>query len=740
VFRLGPDPSILEEEEDRLGRSALAGQIFRLASETPSEWPVTISINGEWGSGKSTLLQFVRRLALDRGHYVVQFNPWGYEDSSEMWLRLQLEIDKVLRELGVGPLRRIRTRVKSASSVLRNKGAMEQVPAVAGTIPYVGPFARPVASAGIKTLESWLKAKREDLTEASQVLKDKGQRIIVLVDDVDRARPDLVPQILYALSEVFGLAGFTFVLAFDPREVERALKLRFGAEHSGVRFLEKIINFPFWLPAPSEKQIRDVVGEALKLWAPFVPPDALDAVSSALPRNPRAARQFARLLNTLKSEVQRHGPTELDWPTLLRVFLFRTSWPRLADIVFESEESVQSLVYRHGIPLRNAAEESRRQEENAQRLAAACERAGLEDDDGRKRADALLTSIEGSFRVGVSGLLYLARLVEDPTMTTWKEFHECLSLWRNDPGANTLRRWLMEHARERGADFQAVARDFYETCINFRRGEQSEAADTILETAVRSRLENANDALGVMTSIALDIGGFSGDSGFLTSAHFRKTVDMALAWVQFNGDDLHEPVRAAEGAFLQRLVTEAEYSALEWIEALSGIDWMGGNPLAPARSRALIGEIKGPLMRKAFAEVEEIFRRPQGIGTILSGKKFETLDVLLSSDLWKSEFRTALLRLFRSGDPDVQVNLIAYLRNIASIRSGTTEAEALAHDEELIRAMWAGATKHSVNLRYRGILREIKTVFERIGEFTLDDPEWGPLIPPGQTAPPESDA
>lgn len=737
MLGIGPDASLLDEERDRLGRAAIARQIFRLATEAPGDWPVTLAVYGEWGSGKTTVLSFVRRLAIEGGHHVVFFNPWGYGEAAEMWQRLQKDIDEVLQRLGVGRFERRVRSAKAGLTWLGKKKVLDHAPTVAVLIPKVGLVAKPALTIGIPQLERWAKAKAKDLEAASEILKEKKQRIIVLVDDIDRARPDLVPEVLYALSEVFGLGGFTFVLAFDPEEVSKALKHTYGPEHAGQRYLEKIVNFPFWLPTASEDQIVDLIQQDLKQWAPFVPEQAIAAIREHLPRNPRAARRFVRLLNTLTGEIDRHRVGELDWPTLLRVFLLKTSWPRFAETVFSSEEAISKYIYTHGIPFRDSAAEATRRKASEEALSVVFEAAGIETEGERVRAKALLETLENrSLGVGASGLLYLSRLVENPTTITWKEFDSSLATWFGQPGTPALKTWILGHARSRKTTFANVARELFETCISYCNGEQRGSADALFMSHVRARLNNAHRALELMGCLAIDLRGFSRAQGFLEPTHFRRAVDMALAWQQFRGDDIHDPVRETERVFLLRLILEADYSPLDWIEALGGTDWLGGNPLAPDAAQDLLKTMGGPLATKAFLEVEEVFRTQGAIDGVISGRKFETLGILLDvNGVWKSDSRKGLISLFRSGNENVQLNLIRFLSNIANLRSSVQEAEGLAKDTELLEAMWAGATHDAINPRQRGVLVQIKQFFEKIGGISLSDPPWGSLRGPGSIAP-----
>src|SRR5260370_40923338 len=84
--------------------------------------------------------------------------------------------------------------------------------------------------------------------------KVKQRRLVVLIDDLDRCAPELLPQLLLSLRELLDLPGFTFVLAFDDEIVARALSDENPAWSDGSDFLVKILDFRFHLPSITEDQ------------------------------------------------------------------------------------------------------------------------------------------------------------------------------------------------------------------------------------------------------------------------------------------------------------------------------------------------------------------------------------------------------------------------------------------------------------------------------------------------------
>ncbi|MCK8498616.1 P-loop NTPase fold protein [Myxococcus fulvus] len=82
MMREGFDSAVNLRTQDVLGRWRFAQEVLELLSSSPKEWSARVAIYGEWGSGKTSILNFIARMAEERGHVVVWFNPWGMPPST----------------------------------------------------------------------------------------------------------------------------------------------------------------------------------------------------------------------------------------------------------------------------------------------------------------------------------------------------------------------------------------------------------------------------------------------------------------------------------------------------------------------------------------------------------------------------------------------------------------------------------------------------------------------------------
>lgn len=73
---------------------------------------------------------------------------------------------------------------------------------------------------------------------------------IVLVDELDRCRPDYAISFLETIKHIFDVSGIVFVLAIDRDHVENSAKSLFGSELDTSEYLRKFIGRSFEFPQP----------------------------------------------------------------------------------------------------------------------------------------------------------------------------------------------------------------------------------------------------------------------------------------------------------------------------------------------------------------------------------------------------------------------------------------------------------------------------------------------------------
>jgi predicted KAP-like P-loop ATPase len=198
-------------------------------------------------------MRFAEQMLREKGSIVFWFNPWAIQNWNDLWNDFGNRLSTALALAGIpvgSPW------LKATAKKLGSKKVEQLVKAGAAVA------ARDkAAEAAFGLLGEWLKYDGPQIRKIQE--KAKGKRLVVLVDDLDRCTPELLPQLLLSLRELLDLPEFTFLLAFDDEIVGRALSESNPARSDGSDFLEKILDFRFHLPPVSEKQKERLVFRAL---------------------------------------------------------------------------------------------------------------------------------------------------------------------------------------------------------------------------------------------------------------------------------------------------------------------------------------------------------------------------------------------------------------------------------------------------------------------------------------------
>jgi hypothetical protein len=371
--------------------------------------------------------------------------------------------------------------------------------------------------------------------------KVKGRRLVVLIDDLDRCAPDLLPQLLLSLRELLDLPGFTFVLAFDDEIVARALIDENPAWSDGSNFLEKILDFRFHLPSITEKQKERLVLNAMAKYCPFVPQESAKKIEDLLPNSPRKLKALVRSLAALRPQIDRHDPDELNWTDMWLAQMLR----------LESHSFVERLLRDDALDkeagtLYQMLKEDEGQEKN-ESLKQLISDSGVDNPAAVKRLIQLMEAVRSRssymFR-------YTCELAIRPHAVTWKEFRLLFASWTGDRRASVLADWIKQHASDRHTDAADVESELFESIVNKRQMCLDAAAESASMPEHESNTEEVRSLLQMAEQYLLEL-------SKLGDAEFRRLYGQATYWIGFRTNPSDKALRQDEGALLVKLCSAA---------------------------------------------------------------------------------------------------------------------------------------------------------------------------------------
>ena len=266
-------------ERDLLGLDAIAQAVTDVVCSDSSE-PITVGLHGPWGSGKSSLLGLVHESLRRRdATLVIEVNPWEFDSREDVkgtiiasvLHELLEEVDADLKTKLKRLIKRVswsRVALAVANGALTTSWDIGQLANALTPRPESGP---PQTLAGFRT-------------EFADALVDVPvDRVVVLIDDLDRCLPIAVLSTLEAVKLFLAVPKMAFVIAADQAMVREAIAVGLGETRRGAAFardyLDKIVQVPVTVPQPTKHDAECYVAVLLAQLEAEVPID-LDAVLS----------------------------------------------------------------------------------------------------------------------------------------------------------------------------------------------------------------------------------------------------------------------------------------------------------------------------------------------------------------------------------------------------------------------------------------------------------------------------
>lgn len=249
---------------DLLARRAAGQRLSELLERV--EDPVVVAVDGPWGSGKSHFLKrWVGAHQLEnRGSATtVYFDAFSNDYLDDPLIALTGAIAE--RFQAPDQKNKLKRFKQVAYKLARPLVRIAAATATAGATELVGPVADALIEAGGKEAEAaadrfWhredgrkaamdqFRASLVQLTASSEEDASEGKPLIVVVDELDRCRPDYALSVLEVVKHFFSVPRVHFVLGVNMRALEHMVRARYGAGVDAPDYLKRFISLSMTLP------------------------------------------------------------------------------------------------------------------------------------------------------------------------------------------------------------------------------------------------------------------------------------------------------------------------------------------------------------------------------------------------------------------------------------------------------------------------------------------------------------
>jgi len=255
-------------ENCRLKRTEDAERINKIIEN--SEGGFTLAINGEWGVGKTTFLKMWEADLKSKEYTTIYLNAWEHDISSEPLICILGELCKLLDKKNLD----IKKRLMSNAKYFSKK-----------TLPIVfnGLTSHFLGNEGGDKIKDFIEAvtngsrdnyfdqeisdyesRTDNITELKKTLEEavekvcNGKRLIFIVDELDRCRPDFAVEILEKIKHLFSVKNVVFVLSIDKIQLGYSIQGHYGSDKINAQeYLRRFIDIEYNLNVPHIEDFVD---------------------------------------------------------------------------------------------------------------------------------------------------------------------------------------------------------------------------------------------------------------------------------------------------------------------------------------------------------------------------------------------------------------------------------------------------------------------------------------------------
>lgn len=296
-MRFLPDKPIETWVQDQFKLGGFVDQI-RIAVEY-TETPFVFGVLGDWGTGKTSVLNLLKdsfnTVKSDKTYFVpIWFNAWHYENEASIIYPLLYAIKKdyekrvvvfnTAKDFGKGFLKVVAASTLAVTDVgmrMASKKLIGEAITLEDLKGHVNDVLdRP--SEVEKVLNDWAD-QITTLNEAYQSLIDsyatdlgikenidkENIRFVILIDDLDRCLPQTAVTVLENIKNFLAAEKCVYVFGLNPKVVYQGIRAKYqGLEIDGREYLEKILNYSFYVPKASVDDVYSFAVNSLKALLP----------------------------------------------------------------------------------------------------------------------------------------------------------------------------------------------------------------------------------------------------------------------------------------------------------------------------------------------------------------------------------------------------------------------------------------------------------------------------------------
>lgn len=256
--------------------------------------PLTIGVFGLWGAGKSTLLKLINDKIKEKDNVIcITINAWMFESYDDAKTAIMEALLQELEEQlpAEEAKKKITSLIKRVDWFKLGTKAVSSFAPIAVSVASGNPLPLLLNITGdtseigntVKNAANSLQALKDEYWKDDASTNEDGavrhirkfrkefaealekaeiDNVVVMIDDLDRCRPERIIDILEAIKLFLAVEKTTFIIAADENVIKYSIRGKYPPMNGfdvelDKEYIEKIIQLPIYIPELSSKDIQN---------------------------------------------------------------------------------------------------------------------------------------------------------------------------------------------------------------------------------------------------------------------------------------------------------------------------------------------------------------------------------------------------------------------------------------------------------------------------------------------------
>lgn len=212
------------------------------------------SLTAPFGFGKTFFCEGLKAYLKTQGAKCILYNAWKSDFFDNPLIPIISEIGEIFKE------------EPNLVEKLKNSGKI-LLKALSFNLPVIGinPSASLESTDIFSEYQTYLSAINDVKSALHSIVYEGTKPLIIIIDELDRCRPDYAVRTLEMIKHFFDIDGVKFVISIDEDQIKRSVKQLYGTDNFDG-YIRKFVNYRFSLPEASKEDYITAICNSMEFY------------------------------------------------------------------------------------------------------------------------------------------------------------------------------------------------------------------------------------------------------------------------------------------------------------------------------------------------------------------------------------------------------------------------------------------------------------------------------------------